>query len=442
MQDTRPAKPLSQSELPGATLPGAEPLGAGPAGSDAMGHEGPLAGVRIVDFSRVLSGPYCTALLADLGAEVIKVETPAGDDYRHVAPFERGESALFTQVNRGKKSVVLDLKTPEGVQAAYALARTADAVVENFRPGVADRLGIGWDTLHAINPSLIYLSISGFGQTGPDAAKPAYDVIIQGLCGIMDVTGQPDGPPTLVGEALADVVAGLFGSWALLAALAGRERKARVQSGGQGTAMQGMAAPPGGRRIDLSMFEAMMSLMVTSTSTYLFSGQVPGRVGNRHPLSSPFGFYRAADGYFSIAVLNNRLFRAVCETIGAEDLMDDSRFASDSARSQHDHVLRERIEAWSASRSVADILACLDRAGVPGGPMQTVDQALSCPQAQARNMVLPIDDPRLPDARLVRQPAIFDGHVPAHLSRAPALGEHTEEILKSLGVVGDSSASA
>ncbi|MFT9257826.1 MAG: CoA transferase, partial [Acetobacter sp.] len=301
MQDTRPAKPLSQSELPGATLPGARLLGgessaAGPAGSDAMGHEGPLAGVRIVDFSRVLSGPYCTALLADLGAEVIKVETPAGDDYRHVAPFERGESALFTQVNRGKKSVVLDLKTPEGVQAAYALARTADAVVENFRPGVADRLGIGWDTLHAINPSLIYLSISGFGQTGPDAAKPAYDVIIQGLCGIMDVTGQPDGPPTLVGEALADVVAGLFGSWALLAALAGRERKARVQSGGQGTAMQsetmpggsiqggsiegnatqGMAAPPGGRRIDLSMFEAMMSLMVTSTSTYLFSGQVPG----------------------------------------------------------------------------------------------------------------------------------------------------------------------
>lgn len=402
--------------------------------SEASRLGSPLAGIRIVDFSRVLSGPYCTALLADLGAEVIKVETPDGDDYRHVAPFRNGESALFTQVNRGKKSIVLDLKSPEGLQAAHALVRTADAVVENFRPGVADRLKIGWADLSATNPSLIYLSISGFGQTGPGSAKPAYDVIIQGLCGIMDVTGLPDGPPTLVGEALADVVAGLFGSWALLAALVGRERTARVHSGDSGGSPRMDEDQTPGRHIDLSMFEAMMSLMVTSTSTYLFSDQVPGRVGNKHPLSSPFGFYRAADGYFSIAILNNRLFKSVCQMIEADDLMEDSRFASDAARNQHDHILKERIEAWSSSRSVAHILTLFEKAGVPGGPLQTVAQALSSTQAQARNMVLPVDDTRLPGTRLVRQPAIFGGFVPDRLPRAPELGEHTNRILKSLGL--------
>lgn len=379
----------------------------------------PLRGLRIVDFSRVLSGPYCTALLADLGAEVVKVEAPGGDDYRHVAPFRNGESALFTLVNRGKKSVVLDLKTPEGLEAARALARQADAVVENFRPGVAARLGIGWDDLRAVNPSLVYLSISGFGQTGPWADRPAYDTIIQGLCGIMDATGAPDGPPTLVGEALSDVVSGLFGAWALVAALLGRER-ARAGGAAQG------------QHIDLAMFDSMMALMVTPVAVALFTGRAPERVGNRHPLSAPFGFYKAADGYFSVAVLNDRQFSAFCDAIGAPDMTADTRFSSDESRARHESLLRERIEIWSGSRSVAEAVAALQAAGVPGGPLQDVLQALSSEQAAARGLVMPVEDPRLPGLRLVRQPALFTDGEPEPPGRAPILGEHTEALLGAL----------
>ncbi|GBR49449.1 CoA transferase [Acetobacter pomorum] len=375
----------------------------------------PLAGVRVVDFSRVLSGPYCTALLADMGAEVIKIESPTGDDYRHVAPFKNGESALFTQVNRGKKSVVVDLRTPDGQKAVRHLVSTADAVVENFRPGVASRLGVGWDDLKSVNSSLVFLSISGFGQTGPWAHKAAYDVIIQGLCGLMSVTGQPDGPPTLVGEAVADVVAGMFGAWALTTALFERERKG------------GREAP--GRYIDLSMFDSMLSFMVTSTTASLFTGEVPMRVGNRHPLSAPFGCYTALDGYFSLAVLNKKLFSKLCKVIGAEHLLSDERFATDLSRSTHESILRDYIEKWSGARNVAEIVSVFETEGVPCGPLLNVVQALSSDQAEARNILVPVEDRRLPQQHLVRQPAVFSGVVQTSLRRAPKLGEHTRELL-------------
>ena len=378
----------------------------------------PLAGVRVVDFSRVLSGPYCTALLADMGAEVIKIESPAGDDYRHVAPFKNGESALFTQVNRGKKSVVVDLRTPQGQRAVRHLVASADAVVENFRPGVAARLGVGWDELSALNPALVFLSISGFGQTGPWANKAAYDVIIQGLCGLMSVTGQSDGPPTLVGEAVADVVAGLFGAWALTTALFERERKG------------GRNAP--GRYIDLSMFDSMLSFMVTSTTSSLFTGETPVRVGNRHPSSAPFGCYAALDGYFSLAVLNNKLFAKLCTVIGAESLLEDERFVTDSSRNQHESILRDHIEKWSRLRQVADIVSIFEAEGVPCGPLLDVVQALSSEQAQSRNILVPLEDHRLSPQCLVRQPAVFSGVLQERLKHAPKLGEHTSEYLSSL----------
>ena len=233
----------------------------------------PLEGIRILDFTRVLAGPLSTALLADLGAEVIKIEPPQGDDYRAIGPMQNGESALFTVMNRNKKSVVLDLKSPEAVALVHAMAAHADVVVENFRPGVAERLGIGAATLQGLNPKLVVVSVSGFGQTGPLAHRPAYDIIVQAMSGLMEATGEPDGAPTLVGEAVSDVVAGLFASWATLAALL------QVQRTGQG------------QHVDVAMFDTTLSFLATSMARYLFTGKPARRVGNRHPLSAPFGVY-------------------------------------------------------------------------------------------------------------------------------------------------------
>jgi CoA:oxalate CoA-transferase len=247
----------------------------------------PLDGLRILDFTRVLSGPLATAMLADLGAEVIKVEPPQGDDYRAIGPMRNGESALFTVMNRNKKSLVLDLKLPASIALIHEMAAHVDVVVENFRPGVADKLGIGSQVLRARNSKLVYVSVSGFGQTGPMASNPAYDVIVQAMSGIMEATGDPSGPPTLVGEAISDVVAGLFASWATLAALHQTNRTGE------------------GQHVDVAMFDTTLSFLATSVSRYLFTGKPAKRVGNRHPLSAPFGVYKAQDGHFALAVLGN-----------------------------------------------------------------------------------------------------------------------------------------
>jgi CoA:oxalate CoA-transferase len=275
----------------------------------------PLDGIRILDFTRVLSGPLSTALLADLGAEVIKIEPPQGDDYRAIGPMQNGESALFTVMNRNKKSMVLDLKSPEAVALVHAMAAHADVVVENFRPGVAERLGIGAARLQALNPKLVVVSVSGFGQTGPLAHRPAYDIIVQAMSGLMEATGEPDGAPTLVGEAVSDVVAGLFASWATLAALL------QAQRTGQG------------QHVDVAMFDTTLSFLATSMARYLFTGKPARRVGNRHPLSAPFGVYRAQDGHFALAVLNKKLFDALAGAMARPELASDPRFATDESRS-------------------------------------------------------------------------------------------------------------
>ena len=269
-----------------------------PVGVTDTSPGGPLAGVVVVDFSRVLAGPYATALLADLGARVIKVEPRDGDDYRHVGPWLGGESALFASINRGKESIALDLKEASDLELALQLCDRADVVVENFRPGVAAKLGIGAEALMARNPRLVYASISGFGQTGPMRERPAYDIIVQALTGLMSINGDPAGPPTLVGESIGDVAAGLYGSWAILAALYQRERTGA------------------GCRSDLAMFDALLAMMPLATTRYLATGKVPQRVGNRHSLSAPFGAFRTGDGHVIVAVLNERLFEQFCGAIG------------------------------------------------------------------------------------------------------------------------------
>ncbi|MDR0227419.1 MAG: CoA transferase [Burkholderiaceae bacterium] len=371
----------------------------------------PLDDVRILDFTRVLAGPLSTALLADLGAEVVKIEPPQGDDYRAIGPMKNGESALFTVMNRNKQSLVLDLKHPEAVAVVHAMAARADVVVENFRPGVAERLGIGARQLRALNPRLVYVSVSGFGQTGPLAHRPAYDIIVQAMSGLMEATGEPDGEPTLVGEAVSDVVAGLFASWATLAAL--------LQARGTGQ----------GQHVDVAMFDTTLGFLATSVARYLFTDRPARRVGNRHPLSAPFGVYRAGDGHFALAVLNNKLFGAAMQAMGLADLAGDARFASDASRSDHEGALRQAIEGWAGRHGVEQVVALLDEAGVPAAPLWDIAQALQSPQIQARGLLRPVQDDRLPGLRLPTQPVHFGGAAPNRAERAPALGEHTEALL-------------
>ncbi|WP_348682808.1 CaiB/BaiF CoA transferase family protein [Acidovorax soli] len=374
----------------------------------------PLDGIRILDFTRVLAGPLSTALLADLGAEVIKIEPPQGDDYRAIGPMQNGESALFTVMNRNKKSVVLDLKSPEAVALVHSMAAQADVVVENFRPGVAERLGIGAASLQALNPRLVVVSVSGFGQTGPLAHRPAYDIIVQAMSGLMEATGEPDGAPTLVGEAVSDVVAGLFASWATLAALL------QAQRTGQG------------QHVDVAMFDTTLSFLATSMARYLFTGKPARRVGNRHPLSAPFGVYRAQDGHFALAVLNKKLFDALACAMAQPALASDPRFATDESRSAAEPALREAIEAWAGTLPVAQVVALLDSAGVPAAPIWNIAQALESPQAVARELLRPVHDERLPGLRLPTQPVRFGAAAPNRAERAPALGEHTDALLMAL----------
>ncbi|KQZ26554.1 acyl-CoA transferase [Mesorhizobium sp. Root552] len=375
----------------------------------------PLAGMRVLDFSRVLAGPYCTALLADLGADVIKVEPPAGDDYRHVGPFIEGESALFLAVNRGKRSISLDLTKPGDLAIGQALAARSDVVVENFRPGVADKLGIGWGKLSGINPKLVYASISGFGQKGELAARPAYDIVLQAMSGIMSVTGTPDGPPTLVGESIADVVAGLFGSWSILAALVER----------QTTGI--------GRHIDLAMFDAMIAIQPLVVARYLASGQAPQRVGNRHALSAPFGAFQARDGMFVLAVLNNKLFGILANLIGRPELAADHRFGSDTDRLANEQALREAIEGWSRQLTAEGAVSALVAAGVPAAEISDMAEALKSPHAEARGLLQETEHPLLGAVRVPEQPARFSGVVRGGIAAAPALDADRQTILAELG---------
>ncbi|HXH02035.1 MAG TPA: CoA transferase [Candidatus Competibacteraceae bacterium] len=371
-----------------------------------------LSGIRVLDLSRFLAGPYCTALLADLGAEVLKIEPPQlGDDTRHIGPFKNGESVYFALINRGKKSLTLNLKHPEALTAFYELVREADVVVENFRPGVARRLGVDYASLKAVNPRLIYASISGFGQDGPYAQRPAYDIIAQAMSGLMSVTGHPNSGPTRVGESLGDLCAGLFAAWAICAALYGRERTGC------------------GEHLDVAMFDALFALQVTGLSQLLAEDRVPGLVGNRHPLSTPFDTYRASDGLVVIAVANEPLFARLAALLGRPELPADPRFASDSARTAHEPELRAVIEAWTGVRSVAEVCAACEAAGIPASPVWDLRQAAESVQARARGLVTPVDHPAIGPLGLVGQPVKFTEEPAAAPACAPNLGDSTTAIL-------------
>lgn len=376
----------------------------------------PLSGIRIFDLTRVLAGPFATALMADLGAEVIKLEPPAGDDYRHIGPFVQDESALFSLTNRGKTSVVIDLKTKEGQSLARRIATNCDVVVENFRPGVAARLGLGAEDLRALNPRLVYASISGFGQTGPFTDLPAYDIVVQAMSGLMDATGEEGGAPLKVGEAMGDLIAGLYAAWAICAALVGRERQGK------------------GSTLDVAMFDALFALLPTSHALHFYASKPIARVGNRHPLSTPFGAYRTSDGHVIIAVLGERQFAALCAVIGHPHAATDSRFATDTDRTAHEPQLRTLIEGFTAMRSTSELIDLLRTAHIPAAPILTLAQAAASPHSQARALVSDLPHHRLGHAPVVGQPVRFDGVKLIAASGAPALGAGTRATLENLGL--------
>lgn len=373
-----------------------------------------LTGLRIIDLSRVLSGPYCTALLADLGAEVIKIESPEGDDARHFGPHLDGVSLYFSMINRNKQSLALNLRDARAQAIVAELAATADVVVENFRPGVARRLGVDHETLRGINPRLVYLSISGFGQTGPSASLPAYDLIIQAMSGIMSITGDPDGPPTAVGESIGDLWTGLFGSWSILAAL-----QARTRTGI-------------GDYIDLAMFDSMLAMQVTGLSQLRFSGQAPRRVGSRHPVTTPVDAFAAADGYVTIVVPTQDLFARLCEVMGRPELTNDPRFHDGPARRASEPALRALIAAWMAPLAVEDVVARCRERDIPAGAVLDLAQSLQSEQAQARQVATTVPHPVFGEIGMVTQPARFASGGTVAASREPTLGEHGDAVLRRL----------
>jgi CoA:oxalate CoA-transferase len=367
---------------------------------------GPLQGVRVVDLTRVRAGPYCTMLLADLGADVVKVERPGvGDDSRHIGPFVNAVSAYFASLNRGKRSVALDLQQPEDRATLDELLADADVLVENFRPGTMEKLGYGWDDLHPRFPKLIYAAVSGFGHTGPLSPRPAYDMVVQAMGGVMSITGQPDGPPTRVGTSIGDVTAGLFTAVGVCSALYDR-------------AMTGEAT-----KIDVAMLDCQVAILENAIARYAATGDVPGPLGARHPSITPFAVFAAADGHLVIAAGNDRIFRRMCTVIGCEPAAEDPRFASNALRTEHHAELEAVIEAALAHADVDTWLERLEAADIPCGPINDVAAVLAHPQVQARNMVVTAADERLQGMAMAGNPIKSSRHPdPPTRGAVPDLG--------------------
>ena len=377
---------------------------------------GPLTGTLVIDLTRVLAGPYCTMLLADLGARVIKVEAPGrGDDARHIGPFVKDRSAYFMSLNRGKESIALDLKEEADRATFEALLDRADVLVENFRPGAMQRLGYGWDSLHERWPALIMASTSGFGQTGPYAPLPAYDVVVQGMGGIMSLTGHPDGPPARVGTSLGDIGAGLFTAIGVQAALLERARSGE------------------GMQVDVAMLDCQVAMLENAIARYVATGEVPGPLGTRHPSISPFQALRTYDGFVIVAAGNDALFGKLAEELSIPEIANDPRFASNDLRNQNVDALADALEQVLRSGPTSEWIERLRAAGVPCGPLNDVANVLADPQIAARNMVVSLEDPQAGRLELAGNPIKLSGvRDPDTRPPAPELDADRERILAEL----------
>ena len=374
----------------------------------------PLDGIVVLDQTRVLAGPFCTMFLGEMGAEVIKIEErEKGDETRgYGPPFIEGESAYFMSINRNKKSITLNAKHPEGLRILHELSKKADVYAENFRPGTAEKLGMGYEKLNELNPRIIYVSVSGFGHTGPERLRPGYDVVVQGMGGIMSLTGEPDGCAVKVGVSQADMIAGLYAFQGVLLALIARDRTGK------------------GQKVDIGMLDCQASLLTFQAGIYFATGKTPQRMGNRHPTITPYETFDASDGCFILAVGNDKLWGSFCDVMGLQDLKEDPRFAKNRDRVSNRTELHEKLKDLFRDKPVAHWTELFDSRGVPAGPILTLDRTLSHPQVLARDMVKELAHPKAGNIKCLGNP-IKLSDTPGYPDMAPPLhGQHTREVLR------------
>ncbi len=372
-----------------------------------------LQGIRVLDLTRVLAGPYATMVMADLGADVVKVEMPkTGDDARQFGPFVGEESAYFMSINRGKRSIVLNLKDEEDKNVFLSLAEKADVVMENYRPGTMEKLGLGYDHLKEVNPTVIYAATSGFGHTGPYAKRPAYDAVVQAMGGLMSITGPKGGPPTRVGTSIGDITSGLFTVIGVLAALQHRHHTGE------------------GQKVDVSMLDCQVAILENAIARFVVTGEVPKPGGNRHPSITPFEPFETEDGEIMIAAGNDALFAKLCRVLGTEAWLEDERFATNTQRTENIEIIVPLINDLTRKKKTSKWQELLDEAGIPNGPINSIDQVLSDPQVKARDMVKEVEHPTAGLLKMAGVPVKMSKTQGKIKSPAPELGEHQEQVIK------------
>jgi len=372
-----------------------------------------LEGIKILDLSRVLAGPFCTMLLADMGAEVIKVEIPdKGDDSRSFPPFKKGQGTYFINFNRNKKSIVLNLKKSSDVFKFLEIIKSMDVLVENFRPGTMEKMGLGYERIKNVNDQLIYASISGFGQYGPYKDKPGYDIIGQAMGGIMSITGWPDGPPTRTGTAIADILAALFCTIGILSALQARTLYGK------------------GQKIDVALVDSVVSAIGTILQIYMVEKRIPKRSGNKYDFIAPYEAFMAKDGWFVLGVGNDKLWKKFCGAISRKDLIDDERYNTNVERVKHNKELAEIIGSWSTNFTLKEIISALEEDGIPAAPINNLEQIVNDPHiAIAREMIQQIVHPIAGEVKIIGNPIKMSETNPQIYESSPLLGEHTDYVL-------------
>lgn len=374
-----------------------------------------LEGIRVLDLSRVLAGPYCTMMLADYGANIIKIEPPkVGDDSRAFGPFVGKESAYFMSLNRNKRSMVLNFKRQAECDLFKELVKQADVVVENYRPGTMEKFGLGYEELKKINPKLIYAACSGFGHTGPYRDKPAYDIIVQAMGGIMSITGPEGGEPTRIGASIGDVVAGMFTAYGVMLALFHRERTGE------------------GQKIDVGMLDCQLAILENAIARYVTSGVVPTPLGNRHPSITPFSSFTAKDGHVIVGAGNDRLWRRLCELLGKAELIEDDRFINNAQRTANAKELTNILNEVFITKTIQEWIELLEEAGLPCAPINTVDRIVNDPHIKARNMIVEVEHPVAGNLKMPGVPVKLSATPGEVKTPAPLLGQHTVEILQEM----------